>query len=488
MKLRSKFSLFASLLVISVVLSISILFLIIEKQHLIRETKENQITLIKGLQRVSREALLRDDDLFLINYVKTIKTGNKTVDYALFVDKGNRILAHTEMQLLRRIIKDYTGLNAQKSKTLLVQTYDKGSVKIIDVAIPVFLGKERKGTAHIGFSGTAMEKEIVKVLSKTRQRIFIVVVITLVIGLSGALLLAHTITQPIKILSKGAESIGQGNLDTKIEVKGRDELNSLAGEFNKMAQKLKELDQMKRDFVSSVTHELRSPLTAIESYVSDMLDGGLEQLKKTGIEDLSVIKNNTIRLSRFINDLLDTAKIESCRMDISCKAVDISSLIGDVATLFKFRAKEKKIDIKTNIQNNLPEVSADEDRIRQVIINLVNNSLKFTPGNGKITIAAAETNRVKGQGTGIRISVSDTGIGIPPEKLDKIFDKFEQIKETREKTDGAKGTGLGLFIVKNIVELHGGKVWVESPAEGSDKGSSFIFTLAPSYPKPTESK
>jgi len=502
MRLKTKFSLFASLLITMVLAATGLLFMTFEKQHLIKETKENQIALVKSLASVGREALLRNYDLFLIDYIKIIKKGNKAVTYALFVDNENRILAHSNPQLLRQIVKDTIGIKAQSSQGLLIQSYqvvsEEPHQEIIDVALPVFLGKERKGTARIGFSKTILEEIIEGTLHKTGKRILVVASFVLIFGLLGAFILAATMTKPIKVLVKGADLIGQGKLDTKIKVDRKDELGWLASEFNQMAERLKELDQMKKDFLSSITHDLRSPLAAIESYVNEMLEGGVEEFAKTGIEDLTTIKNNTIRLSYFINELLDTAKIEAGRMEIKPRLLDLSSLVTEVTAIFMPKADEEKINLRVELPIGLPKVFADGDRIGQVLTNLISNGIKFTPPGGTVTINAE---KMMENPEFVLVKVSDTGVGIPPEDLDSIFDrfhqgkdvfeyvykndrlpeemdkaldKFHQVKEVREKVKRGKGTGFGLFIVKSIVELHGGKVWAESKL---GEGTTFAFTL-----------
>ncbi len=513
MRLKTKFSLFASLLVTMVLVATSLLFMTFEKQHLIKETRKNQIALVKSLAGVGREALLRNYDLFLIDYIKIIKEGNRAITYALFVDNKSRILAHSNPQLLRQIVKEPIGIKAQSSQGLTIQSYQRVSEEphqeIIDVALPVFLGRERKGTARIGFSKTVLEEIIEGTLHETRRRVVIVAVVVLIFGLLGALILAATMTRPIKVLVKGADLIGRGKLNTKIEVEGKDELGWLASEFNQMAERLKKLDQMKKDFLSGVTHDLRSPLAAIESYVNEMLEGGVEEFAKTGIEDLNTIKNNTIRLSRFINEMLDTAKIEAGRMEIEPQLLDLSSLVTEVVAIFMTKADKEKIDLRVELPIDLPQVFVDGDRLRQVLTNLISNSIKFTSPGGAVTISAE---KMMENPEFVLVKISDTGIGIPSEELDSIFDKFHQgkdvfeyiykndqlpedmdkaldkfhqVKEVREKVRGGKGTGFGLFIVKSIVELHGGKVWAKSKL---GEGTTFMFTLPIKIVKITKSE
>jgi two-component system sensor histidine kinase GlrK len=281
-------------------------------------------------------------------------------------------------------------------------------------------------------------------------------------------------TRPIKKLAKGAASIGEGNLDTKIDVSSKNELGNLASEFNNMALKLKELDQMKNDFVSSVSHELRSPLTAIEGYVDFFLQGismqdqGVTITKEKQVKALNIMKNNTRRLSGFINDILDLAKIEAAQMEMVKEPTLLKGIIEEMVTLFIHLAEEKKITLSYNVEGEVGEISVDGDKMKQVLSNLISNALKFTPEGGKIIIG------LKDQVDSQLISVKDTGIGIPKDSLNAVFDKFRQVEGVREKIKGAKGTGLGLAIVKGIVEGHGGKIWVESEL---GKGSTFLVRL-----------
>ena len=235
----------------------------------------------------------------------------------------------------------------------------------------------------------------------------------------------------------------------------------------KMAQeKLIELDQLKTDFVSTVSHELRTPLTIMGEYASIISDEIPGKLNPEQREYLSIIEGNIDRLSRIIEDLLDISRIEAEKLVLKREFVDLASVINDVVTQFKPEADEKKIELETVSPISLPAVYVDADRIRQVFTNLIGNAIKFTPRNGKIT--AEITDREKE----VECRVADTGIGIAPENLDKVFTRFEQFD--RMNGSGAKGTGLGLAITQALIQLHHGRIWVESEP---NKGSNFIFTL-----------
>ena len=229
-------------------------------------------------------------------------------------------------------------------------------------------------------------------------------------------------------------------------------------------ERLKELDKLKSDFVSMVSHELKTPLTAMRTsaQVLGLADAG----KETKREMLDIILRNIDRQTNLVNDLLDLSRIESGRMELKFERLSLDSLIADSIESVKQAASVEGIKLDVELPESLASVKGDREKLTQVVINLLNNAIKFTPRSGEITIKAIELN---GQ---VEVKVRDTGIGIPPEDLDKVFDKFYQIDSTLTREAG--GTGLGLAICKGIVEAHNGKIWAESEL---GKGSTFIFTL-----------
>ncbi len=231
-------------------------------------------------------------------------------------------------------------------------------------------------------------------------------------------------------------------------------------------EKLIKLDQLKTDFVSTVSHELRTPLTIMGEYASIISDEIPGKLNPEQREYLSIIEGNIDRLSGIIEDLLDISRIEAEKVVLKREFVDLATIINDVVTQFKPKADEKQIELKTVFPLSLPPLYIDGDRIRQVFTNLIGNAIKFTPRNGKITAETADKEKE------FECRVTDTGIGIAPENLDKVFTRFEQFDRTED--SGAKGTGLGLAITEALIRLHGGRIWVESEL---NKGSKFIFTL-----------
>ncbi|TAM37525.1 PAS domain S-box protein [bacterium] len=242
-------------------------------------------------------------------------------------------------------------------------------------------------------------------------------------------------------------------------------------ELENKNRELLKLDTLKTEFVSVVSHELRTPLSIIKEGVSLVLDGVIGEINPTQNKILTTSKDNIDRLARIINSLLDISKIESGKVELKKKSVDLRVLIKNVVSLFEARAREKGLEIKVSLpQEGELNLYIDEDRIIQVFTNLIGNSLKFTE-KGYIGISLVD------EGNEIEFTVSDTGIGISAEDLPKVFRKFMQFG--RVAGNGEKGTGLGLSIAKGLIELHNGRIWIESQP---GKGSKFIFTLPRNQP------
>lgn len=233
--------------------------------------------------------------------------------------------------------------------------------------------------------------------------------------------------------------------------------------------KQKELDNLKSAFVANVSHELRTPLVAIDKSLTLILEKEAGELSATQEQFLSIAQRNLKRLSGLINDLLDLSKLEAGKMDIQRKPNSINNVIQETIDTLNNWAKSKSITLEKKIEDLLPDVEIDAGRLTQVFNNLVGNAIKFTPNDGKITIEA----KLAGGKKELEVSIQDTGIGIAKEDLPKLFSKFYQCGGERQISD-VNGTGIGLSIAKEIVELHGGRIWVESE---KGQGAKFIFTI-----------
>ncbi|MBI3599927.1 MAG: response regulator [Nitrospinae bacterium] len=237
----------------------------------------------------------------------------------------------------------------------------------------------------------------------------------------------------------------------------------------KMAnERLKTLDRQKTELLNIVTHDLRGPLTSIKGFADILLmqKDNPDKLSKIYEDFLNIIRHESIRLNNLIDDYLDLSKIESGQMEFKQESVDIKAIIIESLGVYKGEALNRGIHLKSIFLEDMPIITADEGKIMQVVSNLISNAIKYTPQGGTIIVSA-----IKKFGE-VEVFVEDTGGGIPKEYHEKIFNKFVQVNTGNGKI--IKGTGLGLALVKNIVEHHGGKVWVESE---KGKGSKFIFTL-----------
>lgn len=228
---------------------------------------------------------------------------------------------------------------------------------------------------------------------------------------------------------------------------------------------LRRLEKIRSQFVANVSHELRTPLTSIKGFVETLLDGAIEE-KDTARNFLEIINSEAERLSRLINDVLSLSKIETKRTEIEKIPLQIADVINKVVALLSPIAQNKKIELSVDLSSALPIIEADEDMMGQVIINLTENALKYTPTGGQVQIKAIPFDN------GVKIMVKDTGIGIPEKSLPRLFERFYRVDKARSREMG--GTGLGLAIVKHIVEAHEGTIEVESQL---NHGSVFSIYL-----------
>jgi two-component system phosphate regulon sensor histidine kinase PhoR len=228
---------------------------------------------------------------------------------------------------------------------------------------------------------------------------------------------------------------------------------------------LRRLEKIRQDFVANVSHELRTPISSIKGYAETLLEGALDD-KENARDFIEIIHSDSERLATLINDILDLSKIESGQLKLDFKAISINPIIKKVVTLLSKQAKAKGIKIELDIPKKIPKVMADKERIAQVVLNLLDNAIKYNKLNGKVTISYKEDKKL------LKVNIADTGLGIPAKDLDRVFERFYRVDKARSRELG--GTGLGLSIVKHIIDAHGGKVAVESTL---DKGSTFSISL-----------
>lgn len=483
MSLRTKFTLFIFVLVTLIILGIFLVVFLNQSKFLSVLFETNRERLFKDFSYTCKQAALVRDEILIINTLKSVvETYKPQIVYVGYAPLNNPSIIFVrdpgrEVEFISRIFHE----DLPRQQRLLAFRGER----ILEYSVPLRDAKDvYLGTVKIGFSENFLTDQIKQSANMLAKQILVIFVITLFLSFILSNLLAAYLVKPIKILTKAAIEIGKGHWDVKTNIKRKDEIGILAKTFEKMASEVKQLDELKDSFVSSVSHELRSPLSAIDGYVDFLIEGlnkGLLDRDKQ-LKALNIIKDSVNRLTTFINNILDLAKIKAGKFEIHKSPVKIEEIIKEVIALFEQLAVKQKKNLEVDIREILPEIYADPERVKQVLINLIGNALKFTDENATITVSArvVKENKLLGYKDIIvnpafkfvEVSVKDTGCGIPENEIDKIFEKFYQVGGTTHTKP--KGTGLGLSIVMEILKLHGGSIGVESVV---GKGSTFKFLL-----------
>lgn len=286
-----------------------------------------------------------------------------------------------------------------------------------------------------------------------------------------AILIARSVAEPLRRLARAAQGIAGGHYDQALPLSGPTEVQTVAGAFNEMAQKVQTGQQAQRDFVANVSHELKTPLTSIQGFAQAILDGAADSPDAL-CRSAAIIYDEAERMRRLVEGLLDLARLDAGQSALLRGPVELTPLVRSVAEKFSPRAAEKNIALRQDIPP-LPPIVGDADRLAQVFTNLLDNALKHTPAGGTVTVAAGPAPAAGA----VEISVTDTGPGIPAEDLSRIFERFYQVDKSRRAA--GRGVGLGLAITREIVAAHGGQIRAESV---TGLGTKFIVRLPASLP------
>lgn len=315
-----------------------------------------------------------------------------------------------------------------------------------------------------GFGGNSMNQLYLDFRASFNESLLYAALAAIVVAIALSLFLSRSVIAPVRAMSLATQRITEGRYDERVEVNGTDELAQLAARFNQMAEKLNQVESMRRQLIGDVSHELRTPLTAIKGSMEGLMDGILPATDET----YQQIHSEAERLNRLVNDLQELSRVEARAYELDFRSLDVSSLVHSMSKRLALQFESKRITLDLELPAGLPHILADEDRIIQVLTNLTGNALQYTPENGRITISAMQVNNE------VQISIRDTGIGIPPEHLSHIFDRFYRVDKSRSRQAGG-GSGIGLTIARALIEAHGGRIWVESM--GEKRGSTFNFTV-----------
>lgn len=330
----------------------------------------------------------------------------------------------------------------------------------ITVTVPIAYNLAVRGYVSIHKTISALHNQ----LNDTFNINYVTMLICNIAALLFLVIIYHNVQKPLKIVSTAVDEYGKGNLSYRIKKYRNDEIGRLAVSLNYMAGRLDELEQSERAFIANVSHDFRSPLTSIKGYLEAILDGTIPAEKQE--KYLNIIISETERLTKLTNNILSLNSMETRRNRLNLSSFDITQAIKKTLDTFEGTCKNKGIKFELEfVEQNIP-VIGDLDKITQVLYNLVDNAIKFSNHNSTIKIHVSE------RGDKAFVSIKDTGIGIPKESINKIWERFYKTDQSRGKDK--KGTGLGLSIVKEIIKAHEENIDVIS-TEGA--GTEFIFSL-----------
>jgi signal transduction histidine kinase len=288
------------------------------------------------------------------------------------------------------------------------------------------------------------------------------------VALLLGLLLARALTRPLREITAATRSVAGGDLGQKVPVRSSDELGELAVSFNQMSSALAQAQDSRQQMTADIAHELRTPLSVLRGHAEALRDGVIPATP----ENFTIIHDEIVRLNRLVEDLRTVSLAEAGELSLLRQPVSPGRLLERAAAAHTSRAAQRNIELRAQIEPGLPLVDIDSDRMSQVLNNLLDNALRHTPDGGSVTLIAKGTPDI------VQMGVKDTGPGIAPEELPRIFDRFYRTDKARRRDQG--GSGLGLAIAKSIVQAHGGRIWAESQ---SGEGVTFFIELPTGTPR-----
>ena len=336
---------------------------------------------------------------------------------------------------------------------------ESGEAPTFTVGVPFMMDNTVTGAVFIRTKAQRIESGLTEVLVRT---LLLAAAVAVLSGVAVFLFVRRRM-KPLKRLEEAAAAIAEGDFSVRVDEKqGDPELRELSGTFNTMTRKLQDVEANRREFVANVSHELRTPITSIRGFAEGMADGVIPEEEKP--KYLRLVADESKRLSGLIDDLLALSRLERDDEKPEVSTFDVNEMLRRAVIRRMNDLEAKKIDFSCEFEEDSCLVKADSDRIEQVVINLLDNAIKFTPDGGKISLESGTRNGIA------EITVRDSGCGIAPEDREKIFDRF--FTADRAHTAG-KGTGLGLSICRRIMEMHGQSIKLLD----TDEGAAFRFTL-----------
>lgn len=402
---------------------------------------------------VTRTLIVNDLDLFTV----TINTISTSIDADIFV-------VDTKGECKYCTDKDFIipQSNAVPSYVLALTTkgefFEHGTLEgfylepYYTAGVPIIINDQGENVL-VAFCYVSTKSAFVSQFPMTFMRIFLTAaVLTLLIVLIFVFWMSYSMVKPLRQMSSAAKKFAVGDFSTRVTVMSNDEIGELATAFNEMADSLSASEGMRRSFIANVSHELKTPMTTIAGFIDGILDGTIPPERQTHY--LRIVSNEVKRLSRLVTSMLSLSRIDNGELKLNRKNFEMLSMIITILSSFEQQIEAKRYQIKGLEDFKSLMVNADPDLMYQVIYNLIENAVKFTNEGGYILFSLEETRY------DLSVSIENSGAGIPPEDIRYVFDRF--YKTDKSRSIDKKGMGLGLFIAKSIMRLHGGDIYVES--------------------------
>ncbi len=459
MSIRTKLILFILTLLTAISAVTAFLFLHNEWASISSNSQKKNLQVLLSMSEVCKEIHGAPGKSSAYKYFKAFLKSPEIIKVSCS-GPGGRVFMEERYHSPAQIPLRYYFKNFSPPLTGVWETSSDNGVEILRASLTA-RSRGAEITASVDFSTQLIYQEMDSSLRRSSASFFIILSLAFAIGCAGTLIITRVIAGPIQAIAEAARIIGSGQLNHRVPVKSEDEMGRLALEFNRMADRLKEFDEMKRDFVSSITHDLRSPVTGIE-LCADIIRKLAEKRDYDRIpEQVFSINEHSQRLNRFIDSMLEVSKIESGKLNLTIKPVNLEDLVDRAVRAFRTYAAQKGLKLEFIVDGEVPDTRGDPDRLYQVLANVIGNAVKFTD-SGSVSVFIETLPGWQ------KVRVCDTGIGIPPHELNNIFSKFYRISSGRREYPSARqGTGLGLFIAKYLIELHGGRIQAESGTGGS---------------------
>lgn len=417
-----------------------------EKQQILSKDTQNTADMIAAL--VNRDGFVSKYSLYPIikNYSERIKADIIITDaYGVILLSSNENINNKNFQLPINII-DKAKKSEYKELGKLGGLY---SLDHYTYGVPIYTNDG----CFLGLVLASIETASLKDFTLSVFKIFLISgVLVLFFSVTAISVMTYNMVRPLRKMAQAAHSYAKGDFSPRVAVKGSDEVAQLAMAFNNMAASLDSIEGMRRSFVANVSHELKTPMTTIAGFIDGMLDGTIP--KEQHKHYLAVVSEETRRLSRLVRSMLDISRIDSGEMTVNYREFDLNEILVHTLLVFERKINEKNITVKDidNIEKII--INADPDLIHQLLYNLIDNAVKFTNEGGYIEI---KTQVVR---SGVKIFIKNSGPGIASDELSSIFDRF--YKTDKSRSHDKNGVGLGLFIVKSIIDLHHGEIVVRS--------------------------